>query len=151
MFLSWSRSVTKDPCSIDPDPSFRPVCREFHVLYSLAHAVPTLYLRAWRSGSYNWFSILLIVGTALSELHMWNCGCIKLVSAKAVTSLLLQLPYFLVCMWQTFFKRRKLCRGWRIMEWFDDCRMAPFIWRIWKTSLANATGIFSTNKVTFFN
>ncbi|KAK4028983.1 hypothetical protein OUZ56_022000 [Daphnia magna] len=37
-----------DPCSIDPDSSFRPVYGEFHVLYSLAHAVPTLYLRAWR-------------------------------------------------------------------------------------------------------
>ncbi|XP_046639407.1 ubiquitin-like-conjugating enzyme ATG10 isoform X2 [Daphnia pulicaria] len=50
-----------DPCSIDPDPSFRPVCREFHVLYSLAHAVPTLYLRAWRSD-----------GSCVEAEELWN-------------------------------------------------------------------------------
>nr|CAH0107956.1 unnamed protein product [Daphnia galeata] len=54
-------SDEQDPCSIDPDPSFRPVCREFHVLYSLAHAVPTLYLRAWRSD-----------GSCVDAKELWN-------------------------------------------------------------------------------
>ena len=49
IFFLLFPAVTKDPCSVDPDP-VRLVCREFHVLYSLAYSVPTLYLRAWRSG-----------------------------------------------------------------------------------------------------
>ena len=64
-------TTTQDPCSIDPDPSFRPVCREFHVLYSLAHAVPTLYLRAWRSGSY-------IIDLVTCCTQRTFCGCISL-------------------------------------------------------------------------
>ncbi len=54
-FLFPAVPCTQDPCSIDPDPSLRPVCREFHVLYNLAHAVPTIWLRAWRPGSYCFF------------------------------------------------------------------------------------------------
>jgi hypothetical protein len=129
--LAFLSPYPQDPCSIDPDPSFRPVCREFHVLYSLAHAVPTLYLRAWRSGSY----IIDLVTCVYSALCVHAIH--QLIISQRQPSILVRENFRVAHCCRTFFfpffpspTRRKLRGGRRAMERVDCCRTSPVIRRI---------------------